>query len=405
MRGEVSFKSDEELLKFFQIFIDNRDKPLFLVPSTITSLLTLPAAILSLPVGIVGRLVPSNILTTARQNISAHYDLGNDMFRVFLSKDMTYSCAIFPSLDADLKISNARAGATPRPSPNGEPVEDPLHDAQMRKLQHIIHKADIRPGHRVLEIGSGWGSLALAITRGVPHTTVDTLTLSVEQAEHVRALVRGGDARVRVHLLDFRAMPAEWRGRFDRVVSVEMVEAIGADMYETYFAAIDWALKPQTGVGVVQGITIPEARYDAYAKSEDFINKWVRLPLPWLLALFPGGILPTVTHLTDAIVTGSSQRLLVESVENIGPHYARTLREWRRRFDSGFGDIAQALKAKYPETMNDTPEGIREVEMFRRKWIYYFCYCEAGFSTRTLGDHIITFTKEGNVEYGCQVFV
>ena len=144
---------------------------------------------------------------------------------------MTYSCAIFPSLDADLK----------RPT---DP--DALHTAQLRKLQHIIRKADIRPGHRVrppplclplsltpaqvLEIGTGWGSLALAIARGVPHTSVDTLTLSPAQAAHARALIEG-DA-VRVHVCDFRAMPAAWRGVFDRVVSVEMVEAVGADMYE-----------------------------------------------------------------------------------------------------------------------------------------------------------------------------
>lgn len=185
---------------------------------------------------------------------------------------MTYSCAIFPSLDADLKLPGAQTTLNGTDETAHE-QSDALYDAQIRKLQHIIRKADIRPGHRVrtprfsgtcailmhmcwdsqvLEIGSGWGSLALLIARTIPNTTVDTITLSAEQAARVRELIQrdrreaagapqtnGTDAspltvddRVRVHLMDFRALPQEWEGAFDRVVSVEMVEAIGRDMYE-----------------------------------------------------------------------------------------------------------------------------------------------------------------------------
>ncbi|EKM53675.1 uncharacterized protein PHACADRAFT_198097 [Phanerochaete carnosa HHB-10118-sp] len=431
MRGDVSFKSRRDMARFFEIFAINRDNPLPSLPVPISSMLAIPGSLLKIPARIIERLVSEGTLAMARRNTSAHYDLGNDMFKVFLSKDMTYSCAIFPSLDADDKLASNET--SPRMGSNvvngTSDMPDALHDAQIRKLQHIICKADIQPGHRVLEIGSGWGSLALEIVRTIPGTTVDTITLSTEQAEYIHALLRQerqerlrdtghcmfdydaatqpiGD-RVRVHLMDFRVMPQEWAGAFDRVVSVEMIEAIGRDMYETYFAAIDWALKKDTGVGVVQAITIPEGRYDAYIKGEDFIRKYSLSQIlihPSVLAVFPGGVLPTLTQLTHAVVSGSSQRLVIDSVANIGPHYARTLREWRQRFEAGFRDVENALKAKYPDVMNDTPAGREEIARFRRKWIYYFCYCEAGFSRRVLGDHIITFIRDGNVAYGCQIF-
>lgn len=205
------------------------------------------------------------------------------MFAGFLSEDMTYSCAIFKDLDSDLKTSSfdlskiqtceskvKRALPTPTPTPTNEPfVEhsespDELYEAQMRKLEHIIRQAQIRPGQRVLEIGSGWGSMAVKIAKEFAGTTVDTLTLSVHQQELARArILQAGPevaSRVKVHLLDYRALPKEWSGSFDRVVSVEMVEAVGREYLEEYFRVIDWALKPDIGVGVVQGITIPEAR-------------------------------------------------------------------------------------------------------------------------------------------------
>ncbi|PSR78660.1 hypothetical protein PHLCEN_2v7311 [Hermanssonia centrifuga] len=360
MFGDVRFGDDDELLKVFTIFIMNQDCFSSLAGlgsssssySSLTSLLSLSTRAITAPARALVTRLTSHTLDDARANISAHYDLGNDMFMAFLSQDMTYSCALFPSLDADIKTtrpsspSTGTGASTPTVVDDGDDSLfkgcDPLHQAQLSKLSHIIAKADIRPGHRVLEIGSGWGSMALLITSTIPGTTVDTLTLSTQQAEYVRRKVRqaaledSGDEdkegerrqRVRVHLMDYRAMPKEWEGAFDRVVSVEMVEAVGRDFLDTYFAAIDWALKKDTGVGVIQGITIPEGRYDEYVKQEDFIRKWV---------FFPGGILPTLTLLTHTLTHASRGTLVVDSVSNIGPHYARTLREWRARFTRGFG--------------------------------------------------------------------
>lgn len=205
------------------------------------------------------------------------------MFSGFLSEDMTYSCAIFEELDGDLHsrpldLSRIQSSEnklkktlpTPTPTPTNEPLvegaemSDELHEAQMRKIDHIIHQARIGPNQRVLEIGSGWGSMAIRIAKENSNTTVDTITLSVHQQELARKRISlaGAEvaARVKVHLLDYRALPKEWAGTFDRVISVEMVEAVGKEYLEEYFRVIDWALKPDIGVGVIQGITIPEAR-------------------------------------------------------------------------------------------------------------------------------------------------
>jgi cyclopropane-fatty-acyl-phospholipid synthase len=178
---------------------------------------------------------------------------------------------------------------------------DTLADAQLRKLAYIVARARISQGHRVLEIGSGWGSMALHIVRNVPDTQVDTITLSDNQCAHVCAEVErlGFTDRIWVHLVDYREMPREWEGLFDRVVSIEMVEAVGLENIEAYWAAIDRVLKKDTGGGAIQGITIPEASqsslsdreavteplptcycagFPAYFRSMDFIRKWVSLP-------------------------------------------------------------------------------------------------------------------------------
>ncbi|KAI0754827.1 cyclopropane-fatty-acyl-phospholipid synthase [Daedaleopsis nitida] len=433
MYGEIDC---EDLVKVFLVFLANRAQLSAIDTSLFARLMgNLPE------LGLTARIV--NTVTNARKNISAHYDISNNMFMGFLSKDMTYSCAIFPELDGDLHAdasaaSSPSSGRTPsltgastpstlvgselqehskamelpslglfsppgrvreRPLVEAHDAEDPLEAAQYHKLHHIIRRADIRPGHRVLEIGSGWGSMAILITSTIPGTTVDTLTLSTQQAALARrrAANAGLAERVRVHLMDYRNMPREWEGAFDRLISVEMVEAVGREYMETYWAKIDWALNKETGVGVVQGITIPEARFEQYMREVDFIRKWV---------IFPGGFLPTLSFLVETLTKGSQGRLVVDSVSNIGPHYSRTLREWRRRFEARFEDtIVPALRAEHPGIMGSDDEKSREeIEVFRRKWIYYYCYCEVGFTTRRLGDHIVAFSREGNVEYGCQVY-
>ncbi|KAH7915484.1 CFS1-like protein [Hygrophoropsis aurantiaca] len=407
MYGDVEC---DDLVALFKIFLLNR-KNLSNMDSIASYLFTLPQKLTSY------RFL--NTVGNSQSNISAHYDISNAMFAGFLSEDMTYSCAIFDHLDSDLKgvydklhplsggqhLLRQRSPSSqsldsaihwyPPPPPN-QSVKDELHDAQMRKLRHIVAKARLSANQRVLEIGSGWGSMAILIAQSFAGTTVDTLTLSVHQQALAQSRIKaaGLEDRVNVHLMDYRAIPEVWKGRFDRVISIEMIEAVGAEFLEKYWSVVDWALKPDIGVGVVQVITIPEPRYERYIREIDFIRKWV---------IFPGGFLPTVTLLLQAMEKGSSGRLIVDSISNIGPHYARTLREWRRRFLDRFdGVIIPALKAEHPSVMSGE-RGRHEIEVFKRKWLCD-CYCEVGFTTRTLGDHIITFTREGCVPYGCDVY-
>lgn len=151
------------------------------------------------------------------------------------------------------------------PSPTSSPPEytfDDLDTAQMRKVRHIISKAQIKPGHRVLEIGSGWGTMAITIVRTIPGTQVDSLTLSIAQRELAMERIKkeGLEDRIRIHLMDYRSMPESWKGSFDRLVSVEMMEAVGREYMNTFWEQMNWAMKPKNAVGVVQCITLPEAR-------------------------------------------------------------------------------------------------------------------------------------------------
>lgn len=421
----------DNLISLFQIFLDNRESLENSMASKLSFLFYLPQRITAY------RFL--NTIGNARSNNSAHYDISNVMFASFLSEDMTYSSAIFPDLDSDLKSGGARhqwsgirgsknrrmkvvngytdpdgcGAANGRFTQNNTTNEracndatnentevDELYEAQMCKLDHIIKKAKIQEGSRILEIGSGWGSMAIRIAQRIHGTTIDTITQSSQQQDlaQKRIAAQGLSNRITVHLMDYRSMPPEWEDAFDRVISVEMLENVGKEYYNTYWKIIDWALKPRTGAGVVQVITIPEARWDRYNQEIDFVRKWI----------FPGGIIPTLSLLIDTLSSGSKGRLVIDSVNNIGPHYARTLREWRRRFLDRFDDvIVPALRAEYPLVMGNVngDQGQNEIEIFKRKWLYYYCYCEIGFTTRTLGDHIITFTREGYQDFGCDTFV
>ncbi|KAJ7138186.1 CFS1-like protein [Mycena epipterygia] len=367
MYGDVDC---EDVSSLIQILIANRRE---LAAGTDTLLASVLAK---------GRTLTSNkfigSLANSRANISAHYDLGNTMFSAYLSEDMNYSSAIFKDFNEDLDPTVS--------------VRESLEDAQIRKVKLILKKARILPGQRVLEIGTGWGCLAIFAAKTFD-CTVETVTLSSNQADLARQRIAdaGLADRITVHCMDFREcrrMP-EWAGSFDKFISIEMIEHVGKDFFTEYWAVADWALKRDTGVGVVQGISIPEARVPAYDASVDFAQKWV---------FFPGGYLPSFSFLVQTLNKGSGGRLIIDSVLNIGPHYARTLREWKRRFCTNWeGIVKKALVAEY---------GLDEegLEIFRRKWI---CadYCEAAFKTRTLGDHILTFTREGNVAFGCDVEV
>ena len=327
----------------------------------------------------------TNTMSNALLNISAHYDISNEMFAAFLSDDMTYSCPIWA------------------PVKNSKGKEETLEQAQFRKLDRFIDNAKIKRADHVLEIGTGWGSFAI---RAVERTgcRVTSLTLSREQKELAerRIAAAGFTDNIEILLCDYRALPMPKDGPYDKIVSIEMLEAVGREYLATYFECVDKLLKPEGGIAVFQCITMPETRYEEYSKGEDFIRKYI----------FPGGHLPTVTQLVDSIAKGGRNKLIIEGIENIGGHYARTLRIWKEKFMSNFDDkIRPALLAEHRGMTQ------RDAELFRRKWEvsglptipsakcfqadiiqYYFTYCEAGFNTKVLGDVITTIGREGAME-------
>ena len=271
-----------------------------------------------------------NTLAGARANIAAHYDLGNDFFGLFLDPTLTYSCAIFERPDMTLE------------------------EAQVAKIERICRKLDLREGLHLLEIGTGWGGLAMHAARehGV---TVTTTTLSRKQCDLATQRVReaGLQNRIRIVLTDYR----ELSGVFDRVVSVEMIEAVGWEYYEAYFGAIGRLLKPD-GLALVQAITIPDNRFERWKREPNHINRIV----------FPGSCIPSVTAMLQAASRASDLRPF--HLEEIGPHYSRTLRTWR-----------EALVARWAEARAQGRS-----EHFLRTFAYYLASCEAGFAERYQGD-------------------
>jgi cyclopropane-fatty-acyl-phospholipid synthase len=272
---------------------------------------------------------PANTIEGARRNIEAHYDLSNEMFQLFLDPSMSYSSALFASLDP-------------------EPVAADLERAQVRKIDAVLDDAGVRAGSRVLEIGTGWGTLAIrAAGRGARVTTV---TLSSEQATLARERVAeaGVADLVEVAVRDYR----DQAGRFDAVVSVEMVEAVGEEYWPAYFAKVDALLAPG-GRAAIQAILIADDRLVATRDTYTWIHKYI----------FPGGMLPS----TDAIgrVLRAHTSLHATSIRPMGPHYAHTLRLWRERFVAG----------------RDAVRDLGFDDRFFRMWEFYLAYCEAGFRT------------------------
>ncbi|KAL8872130.1 MAG: hypothetical protein Q9174_002190 [Haloplaca sp. 1 TL-2023] len=352
MLGEVACSN---LVNFFKIFIINREH--LANGTTLTS---------SLASTLTNIARSTNTLSNSQLNVSAHYDISNDMFAAFLSKDMTYSCPIW------LPVSDSKS------------ILQTLEDAQNLKLQYFIQAAKIKSTDHVLEIGTGWGSFAIAAVK-TTGCQVTSLTLSHEQKElaEERIAAAGLQSHIEVLLCDYRALPTPAEGLYDKVVSIEMLEAVGREYLDTYFACINKLLKKDGGIAVFQCITMPESRYEAYSKSEDFIRKYI----------FPGGHLPTVSQLVGSIDRGTKGTLIVDAILNIGGHYAKTLRLWGEEFERNFDSKIRPALLKEHKNMSD-----KDVEVFRRKWQYYFTYCEAGFSTKTLGDVILTVGREGATE-------
>lgn len=263
----------------------------------------------------------ANSKTGSRRNISFHYDLGNEFYRLWLDPSMTYSSALYED-----------RGQT-------------LEAAQQAKIARILDMLEIGAGEEVLEIGCGWGALASAM--GDAGARVTGLTLSREQLAHAEQLMveRGLAGQVDLRLQDYRDV----EGRFDRIVSIEMMEAVGEKYWPVYFAALRERLK-EGGTAVLQVITIAEYKFDSYRRDPDFIQRHI----------FPGGMLPTKTAIAE-LAEGAG--LTLERADHFGMGYAHTLAEWRRRFHAAWPEV-QRLGFNEP---------------FRRLWDYYLAYCEGGF--------------------------
>ncbi len=278
-----------------------------------------------------------NSLSGSRKNIAAHYDLSNDFYSLFLDETMMYSSAVYES-----------------PSQS-------LSEAQRHKIGKILGKAEVQSHHRILEIGSGWGGFAIeAVKQTGCHVTTVTISKAQYKFTKQRIKAEGLVDQIDLQLKDYRQL----EGQFDRIVSIEMLEAVGKEYFSNYFETCERLLKPQ-GKAVIQTITVPDHLYDAYHHSYDWMQKHI----------FPGSHLPSLNVLSNVITQHT--KLNMDEVENIGPHYAPTLHAWRRGFTRAWHQIQ--------------PMGFDEV--FKRKWLFYLSFCEAAFASRYLGNLQIVLRK------------
>jgi cyclopropane-fatty-acyl-phospholipid synthase len=276
----------------------------------------------------------------SRRNIEAHYDLGNEMFELFLDPTMMYSCAYYP----DSKAS--------------------LDQAATAKLQRICEKLQLSETDHVVEIGTGWGGFAIyAATHFGCKVTTTTISKQQYEIARQRVIAAGLEDKVTLLMEDYRDL----QGAYDKLVSIEMIEAVGPQYLETYFTKCSTLLKPD-GIMLIQAITIQDQFYDQAIKSVDFIQRYI----------FPGGFIPSVTAISNAVKNATDTRLF--QMEDIGPHYATTLRDWRKNF---FNNIEQIKALGYSD-------------QFIAMWEFYLCYCEGGFLERTLGTSHLVFVKPDN---------
>lgn len=276
----------------------------------------------------------------ARENIHRHYDLSNDLFELFLDDTLSYSAALFRSLPADHSL---------------------LPAAQHRKIDRLLDLAAVGPGTRLLEIGTGWGELAIRAAARGAH--VVSVTLSEEQRALAVRRIRaaGHEDRVEVRLSDYR----EIEGAYDAIVSVEMIEAVGIEFWPTYFATLDRLLAPG-GKIALQAITMPHDRMLATRSTYTWILKYI----------FPGGMLPSVQAVDETVRAGT--RLRIAASDGYGAHYAQTLRLWRQSFTQRADEV----------------EALGFDAVFRRMWTFYLAYSEAGFASGYLDVHQILLSRD-----------
>ena len=283
-------------------------------------------------------MLKSNTVTRSKQNIEAHYDLSNEFFGLFLDDSMMYSCGWFDS------------------------ASDSLERAQFNKLEKICRKLQLQEGDRVLEIGTGWGGFALhAASKYGAHVT--TTTISRQQYDFAARRFHDFDpAGERIHLLmdDYRKL----KGNYDKIVSIEMFEAVGLDYYDEFFSTCDRLLNPD-GAMLMQTITMLDQKFPAYHRSSDWIQKYI----------FPGGELASMAEILKS--TSRATRLALFNAEDMGLHYARTLDEWRGRFMRNLGAV----------------RNLGFDEKFTRMWEFYLAYCEGAFLERHVSTTQLMFTK------------
>ena len=291
------------------------------------------------PLHALAQLRRANTRSGSRRNIVAHYDLSNEFFEIFLDQRMMYSAAVFERDDMT------------------------LGEASLAKLDRLSRKLDLRPGDHLLEIGTGWGGFALHAAQKYG-CRVTTTTVSRRQHEYAQRKVQaaGLTDRIDVRLEDYRDLD----GSFDKLVSIEMIEAVGHEFLETYFETCARLLRPG-GLMALQGIVMADRHFDVYCRSIDFIQRYV----------FPGSALPSVGRVARS---AGKTDLQIVHLEDIGPHYARTLAEWRTRFFDCIDEV-RALGFS---------------ERFIRLWEFYLGYCEAGFLERSIGDVQVLLAKSDN---------
>lgn len=314
-------------------------------------------------------------LENAKLNVITGYDVCNDFFKVLLGQTMMYSCAVFPDEAGGVRGDLGSSWSA-----------DDLNVAQMYKLQMVLRKARVRPGDRVLEFGTGWGSMAIEAAKLGCY--VDSLTLSVEQkalAEE-RIASAGLSDKVRVHLLDYRNLPAEFHHQFDAFVCIEMVEHVGAKYLPRYFEILDWALRPERATAVITATTTPEFRFTEY-QSEDYARRY-----QW-----PNAFCPSPTYFVTKANETWRGKFVLDSVEDYAHHYPRTLREWGRRLQLHWGpELISNLVASQPQLAD--PESLA---VFKRKWEYMCVYAEIGFARAYTSCHHFTFARPENVVTTC----
>ena len=294
-------------------------------------------AFLTKPLYALAHSLHKNTKERSQSNIMAHYDLGNNFYQLFLDETMTYSAGIF------------------------ETPESTIKEASLAKYDRICRKLKLNQEDHVLEIGTGWGGFAMYAVKHYD-CRVTTTTISREQYAFATQRIEQAGLAGRINLLldDYRDLT----GTYDKLVSIEMIEAVGHQYYETFFRTCGNLLK-ESGMMLIQTITVPDHEFDRYIRSVDFIRHYI----------FPGGCLPSVTALLQAMSHASDLRLC--HLEDITPHYTATLRHWRKRF---FKNIDRIRQLGYSDT-------------FIRMWDFYLSSCEAGFAERHLGDVHLMFTK------------